>query len=147
MQPCNVHFNRRGLTVAACLAFALVAQAATAGCPPGYQSKAGHCIPRPMQTHHPVRAGSFAHAPAAVSPVHADKHHSAPKKAYASHSTHHAGLAPATSSYGYDLRAQHEAKSVHGIIFVGGKQALNPQPIPPGHVARAGAPTEKKAGH
>ena len=147
MQPCNVHFNRRGRLVAACLAFALFAQAATAGCPPGYRPKAGHCIPGPTQTHHPVRAGSFARAPAAVSPVHAGKHHSAPKTAYAPQATHHAGPAPATSSYGYDLRAQHEAKSAHGIIFVGGKQALNPQPIPPGHVARAGVPTEKKAGH
>ena len=57
-------------------AAALVAQSAVAGCPPGYLSKAGHCIPGPKQT---------LHAPAMVSPV------------------------------------------------PGGKAALNPQPIPPGH--------------
>ena len=153
MQSWNVQPNRRGLTIAACLMGALIAQTAMAGCPPGYRSKAGHCVPGPVQMHHPVAIKSTMHAPTAVSPVHANKphnyahastvtpmqatttHHAAPKTWYASHSTHHAGPAPAASSYGYDLRAQHEAKSAHGIIFVGGKQALNPQPIPPGKTA------------
>ena len=38
------------------------------------------------------------------------------------------------------------ASNTHGIIFVGGKNALNPQPIPPGHPLHAnphpGAPIE-----
>ena len=106
-----------------------------------------------MQTHHPVAIKASAHAPIAVSPVRPNKPHnyahassvthmhaiathpSVPKTAYASHSAHHLGPAPAASASGYDLRAQHEAKSAHGIIFVGGKQALNPQPIPPGKSA------------
>ncbi|MGH8212611.1 MAG: hypothetical protein ACREPP_05200 [Rhodanobacteraceae bacterium] len=111
------------------------------------------------------------HAPIAVSPVHAKKphayahvsgitpvhatamHHAEPKPpSVVMHSTHHAGPAPAASSFKYDLRAQREAKSgSHGIIFVGGKQALNPQPIPPGHAVKKlpqpGAPIEKPLGH
>ncbi|HJU08625.1 MAG TPA: hypothetical protein VJ727_09115 [Rhodanobacteraceae bacterium] len=165
MQSRNVQSNRRGLVIAACVIGALIAQTASADCPPGYRSKAGHCIPGPMQTHHPVAIESSVHAPTAVSPIHANKprtyahatavtpvhatttHHYRSETAYASHSTHSGGPAPAASASGYDLRAQHEAKTAHGIIFVGGKQALNPQPIPPGHVKAAiphpGAPIEK----
>lgn len=154
MQSCKVQPNRRGLFIAACVTGALIAQTAMAGCPPGYRSKAGHCIPGPVQTHHPAAIKSSVHAPTAMSPMHANKpynhahgsavtsvhatavHHAQPKTAYAPHSAHHAGPAPAASSIGYDLRAQHEAKSdTHAIIFVGGKQALNPQPIPPGKSA------------
>jgi|GEM_PF-1528787 len=149
MQFCNVQSNRRGLFVAACVIGTLIAQTASADCPPGYRNKAGHCIPGPVQTHHPVAIESSVHAPTAMSPMHANKphaythatsvtpvhatmHHAGTKTAYTSHSTHHSGPAPAASTSGYDLRAQHEAKTTHGIIFVGGKQALNPQPIPPG---------------
>ena len=182
MQSCNVQSNRRGLLIAACVIGALIAQVASADCPPGYRIKAGHCIPGPAQTHRPVAIESSVHAPTVVSPMHASKphayahvsagapvhatatHHSASKTVYASHSTHQATPAPASSTSGYDLRAQHEAKSdTHGIIFVGGRQALNPQPIPPGksalnpqpippgHVKTAiphpGAPVEKPIGH
>jgi hypothetical protein len=183
MQFCNVQLNRRGLFIAACVIGALIAQTAPADCPPGYRAKAGHCIPGPVQTHHPVAIKSTVHAPTAVSPIHANKPHSyahaysvtsvhttathpaEPKTIDASHSTHHAGPASAGSSYKYDLRAQHEAKTdTHGIIFVGGKQqalnpqpippgktALNPQPIPPGHAIKKlpppGAPVENAAGH
>jgi hypothetical protein len=176
MQSRSIQSDRRGIFIAACLAGALIAQTAMAGCPPGYRSKAGHCIPGPVQTHHPVAIGSTVHAPTAASPVHAKKPrtythgygahvsgampahttrpvHTEPKPASAlMHSTHQAGPAPAASSLKYDLRAQHEAKSdTRGIIFVGGKQALNPQPIPPGHAVRTlphpGAPSEQPAGH
>ncbi len=135
MRSCNVKSNRRGPFIAACLIGALVAQAASADCPPGYRNKAGHCIPGPVQTHHPVAIESSVHAPTA----------------YTSHSKHSGGPAPGASTSGYDLRAQHEARSSHGIIFVGGKQALNPQPIPPGHAVKTlphpGVPIENAAGH
>ena len=158
------------LIVAACLIGALGARTALADCPPGYSSKGGHCIPGPVQVHHPVAIESGVHAPTAVSPVHASSphtyahvsgaastqavkpFHAVPKAVPASHTARHAEPAPAASSFKYDLRAQHEAKSeTHGIIFVGGKTALNPQPIPPGHAIKAmphpGAPVENAAGH
>ena len=169
MRSWNIQSNRRGPTIALCLIGALIAQTVSAGCPPGYRNKAGHCVPGPVQMHHPVAIESSVHAPIAVSPLHSNKphtyahasavtpvhatttHHATPKTAYAAHSTHHAGPAPAASSYGYDLRAQHEAKSTHGIIFVGGKQALNPQPIPPGHSVhkppQPGAPVQQAISH
>jgi len=182
MQLCNVHSNRRDLFIAACVIGALIAQTASADCPPGYRSKAGHCIPGQAQPHQPLVMKSVAPVPTAVSPMHANKPHSyahvssvTPVHASATHSAeprtaqalqvkHHAGPASAGSSYKYDLEAQHEAKAdTHGIIFVGGKQALNPQPIPPGknalnpqpippgHVMKKlpppGAPIENAAGH
>ena len=49
------------------------AQSAMAGCPPGYLSKAGHCIPGPAQPHHPQVIALTQHAPVAVSPVTASK--------------------------------------------------------------------------
>lgn len=166
----NVQPNIRSLIVVACLIGALSVRTALANCPPGYSSKAGHCIPGPVHTHHPVAIQSGMHAPTAVSPVHASSPHAyahvsgaasvhavkpyraVPKAVYASHSTRHAEPAPAASSFKYDLGAQHEAKSeTHGIIFVGGKSALNPQPIPPGHLKtptpNPGAPIERPLGH
>ena len=182
MQSCKLQSNYRGMVVAACLTSALIAQTALAGCPPGYRTKAGHCIPGSVQTHSPVAIESTVHAPTAVTPLHANTphnyahasavtpvratamHHAGPKTAFATHSTHHAGPAPAGSSFKYDLRAQHEAKTdTHGIIFVGGKQTLNPQPIPPGKSSlnpqpiqpghsktptpNPGAPIERPLGH
>ncbi|HEY4210677.1 MAG TPA: hypothetical protein VGM84_04315 [Steroidobacteraceae bacterium] len=61
--------------VAGVTAAAWFAQSAVAGCPPGYLSKAGHCIPGPAQPHHPPVIESTQHAPVAVSPVDASKLH------------------------------------------------------------------------
>ena len=55
------------------VAAAWFAQSAMAGCPPGYLSKAGNCIPGPAQPHHPLAIESTLHAPVALSPVHASK--------------------------------------------------------------------------
>jgi len=76
------------------VAAALFAQSAVAGCPPGYISKAGHCIPG---------RASAQHTPTAVAPMTA--------------------VSP----------------------VAGGKAALNPQPIPPGHsLHTAPAPAANK---
>ena len=56
------------LLLVAGVAAAWFAQSAIAGCPPGYLSKAGHCIPGPAQPHHPPAIESTQHAPVAVSP-------------------------------------------------------------------------------
>jgi len=59
----------RNLLLVTGVAAAWFAQSALAGCPPGYLSKAGHCIPGPAQPHHPQVIESIQHAPVAVSPV------------------------------------------------------------------------------
>ena len=79
----------RKFVLVAGIAAAWFAQSAIAGCPPGYLSKAGHCIPGPAQPQHPTVIETTVRAPVAVSP---------------------------------------------------GKVALNPQPIPPGHVLSKSAP-------
>ena len=51
------------------VAAALFAQSAFADCPPGYLSKAGHCIPGKAQPYHPpVIAPTLHAAPTAVPP-------------------------------------------------------------------------------
>jgi hypothetical protein len=51
------------------IAAACFAQVTLAACPPGYLSKAGHCIPGPAQPPHVVVAQPLVHAPLTVSPV------------------------------------------------------------------------------
>jgi len=58
----------RKLILVAGVAAAWFAQSALAACPPGYLSKAGHCIPGPVQPHHPTVIESSVHAPVAASP-------------------------------------------------------------------------------
>jgi hypothetical protein len=55
------------------VAAAWLSHSAMADCPPGYLSKAGHCIPGPVQTHQAQSIVSTQHAPVAVSPVNASK--------------------------------------------------------------------------
>lgn len=151
MSSANVPSNRGGLIVAVTLVTALIAQAALADCPPGYRSKAGHCIPGPAQPHRPLVMKSVAPAPTAVSPIHAKPHTLAPKTIDGS---------KVKPQPGAPIEHHASASNTHGIIFVGGKNAinsqpvppgkssLNPQPIPPGHSTRrpphSGTPIEKK---
>ncbi|MES2402912.1 MAG: hypothetical protein V4567_01085 [Pseudomonadota bacterium] len=154
MQSSNVPSNRRGQIIAACLLGALTMQTAMAGCPPGYRSKAGHCIPGPAQPHRPYVAKSNVHVPAGVSPWHTQPHTLVPK------AIDRSKLKPQP---GAPIEQHAGTSDQRGIIFVGGKNAinsqpvppgkaaLNPQPIPPGHILhpipRPGAPVEKPAGH
>lgn len=126
MQSANVPSNRHGLTFATVLITALIAQAALADCPPGYRSKARHCIPGPAQPHRPLAMKSIAPAPAAVSPIPVKPHTLAPKRLDGS---------KVKPKPGAPIEHPASASNARGIIFVGGKQALNPQPIPPGNAA------------
>ncbi len=124
--PCpNVRLAPRSLIAAACMLGAMVAQTAIANCPPGYRSKAGHCVPGPAQPHHPW-VKSSVHVPSAVSAVHAKPHAPPPEMIDRS---------KARPQPGAPIEHRANAANTHGIIFVGGKNkaALNPQPIPPGH--------------
>jgi hypothetical protein len=123
MQPSTVQSTCRSSIIAACLIAALIAQTALADCPPGYRSKAGHCVPSQAQSHHPFVMKSNEHPPIAVSPMHAKPHTFAPKMIDKS---------KVKPQPGVPIEQHASASSTHGIIFVGGKQALNPQPIPPG---------------
>lgn len=137
----NVRLDRRSLIAAACVLGAMIVQTAIADCPPGYRFKAGHCIPGPAQPHHPWTQ-SGVHAPSAVSATHAKPHVLAPKMIDKS---------KVPPQPGVPIEHHASASNTHGIIFVGGKQALNPQPIPPGHAMKIrrhpGAPVEQPAGH
>jgi hypothetical protein len=95
------------------VAAAWFAQSAIAGCPPGYLTKAGSCIPGPAQPHHPAAIQSNVHAPVAVSPVDASKSHAL------------------TSQPVLQGKAALNPQPIPP-----GKAALNPQPIPPGHTLR-----------
>lgn len=141
MQSSNVRLGQCSLIVAACVLGALVVQTAIADCPPGYRSRAGHCIPGPAQPHHPwMKSG--VHVPSAVPATHAETHTPAPKMIDRSKLKPQPG-APV------ELRAS--AANTRAIIFVGGKQALNPQPIPPGHAVhklpQPGTPIQSPSGH
>ncbi|MBS0430817.1 MAG: hypothetical protein JSS21_00205, partial [Proteobacteria bacterium] len=123
MQSSNHRLGHRSLLTAACLLGALVVQTAIADCPPGYRSKAGHCIPGPAPTHHPWMK-STVHAPSAVPATHSKPHTLAPKMIDKS---------TVKPQPGAPIEQHASESNTHGIIFVGGKQALNTQPIPPGH--------------
>lgn len=126
MQSANVPSNRRGVVFTAILITTLIAQAALADCPPGYRSKARHCIPEPAQSHRPLVMKSIAPAPTAVSPISAKPHVLAPKAIDRS---------KVKPKPGAPIERHASASNARGIIFVGGKQSLNPQPIPPGNAA------------
>ena len=154
MQSSKDQFGHHGLIAIVCLLGALVVQTAIADCPPGYRSKAGHCIPGPTQPHRPYVMKSNRHVPFGVSPVHAKPHTTTPKM------TDKSKVKPQP---GTPIEHHASASNTHGIIFVGGKNAinsqpvppgkssLNPQPIPPARMLRAiphpGVPIEKAAGH
>lgn len=59
----------RHVLLLAGIAAAWLSQTAMADCPPGYLSKAGHCIPGPARTHQAQSIVSTQPAPVAVSPV------------------------------------------------------------------------------
>jgi hypothetical protein len=153
--------------------------ASATSCPPGYNGTYPHCVPRQRKptghaSLHPRYMKTVTPSPTGVVPIRkpgaypidgkiidphklpprtipGPHHESIPKShGFASHHAHGSAPASAASSFKYDLRAQHEAKSdKHGIIFVGGKSSLNPQPIPPGHTASKPPPVApiEKAGH
>jgi hypothetical protein len=115
--------SKKSLSVAAVCWMAALASQTTlaAGCPPGYHGTYPRCVPEQAKPRH-------VHA---TTPKMRRWHAPAPSPSPVEHVAH--------------------ASNRRAIIFVGGKQALNPQPIPPGHAARAlprhSAPAEKPIRH
>jgi len=140
---------------------AAVAQTAIAtACPPGYRGSYPKCMPAPAATHHPQleekaigphpegETRRTGHGPIPVGRKIVDQRRVRP--APGGPIEHHAGGA-----------------ATHAIIFVGGRNAINSQPVPPGHapdtssinsqpvppgrplkrVPNPGAPVEKAVGH
>ena len=126
-------------------------------CPPGMaRNSQGHCytIPRdpqrqPGPAHRHVYA-EHSNLPSSISAMHPACppgmfRNSQGRCVTIPRDLHHSGSSPGL--------VEHHASGAnsHGIIFVGGKRALNPQPIPPGHAVRKlprpGAPVENPAGH
>lgn len=135
---------------------ALIAQITSAApCPPGYHGSYPHCMPDQAKPHPPYTAHGYAHASGATT-MHAARTHPAEPKMADWHKTG-PSVSPGPVEHATSASGQ------HGIIFVGGKQALNPQPIPPGKsslnpqpippghlktpIPNPGAPIEKPLGH
>lgn len=128
-----VRQNRRiatqGSRVALALFLAVVgmamAHAGNANCP------TQPCKPPrndPAHDHPPLNATSYAHTPTttyAKSPPHPIVKEKVP------------GIGPVAPGPTHALSGAPNTANKQGIIFVGGKNALNPQPIPPGHAAQA----------
>lgn len=112
-------------------------------CPPGTHTYQGHCVvvpPRPGQAH-PRTYTAHSNMPSGITPTYVSKkppHATTPKMVDWRKTGPHIGPGP--------VEHHASAANTHGIIFVGGKQALNPQPIPPGHaikrVPHPGTPIE-----
>ncbi|MEO6967332.1 MAG: hypothetical protein ABI132_02595 [Rhodanobacteraceae bacterium] len=116
-----------------------------AACPPGHgRNQYGQCVPlqrQPAKPPQPYEAKTFAHS--SDSYTHVGKHHS-PTPIYKARAQGFQG--PAGPGPRHATGSSESKSGSHGIIFVGGhsssrldKAALNPQPIPPGHVFKAQA--------
>src|SRR6185437_57542 len=156
MQTTKTPSRIRVGVIGAGMTAALMAQiAGAAPCPPGYLGSYPHCMPDQAKPHHAYVAHSYVHSVGATPMRSAKPHATEPKMA----DWHKTGPAVGPGPVEHATSASDQ----HGIIFVGGKQALNPQPIPPGKSSlnpqpippghlktptpNPGAPIEKPLGH
>lgn len=92
-------------------------------CPPGYDGAAPHCQPKQAKSSRPHTARSATSS--SIAPI------SSPHSSAALRETvDGARLGP---QRGAPVELRSHAAQMHGIIFVGGKNAINSQPVPPGH--------------
>lgn len=126
MQRPRTLLKRSGFALAACIAGALFAQGALANCPPGMHpsgaSDRAHpakCVPDRTPTRR-----SNVRLPSGVRLQAGKPHTPTPKQRDWRKAGPSVGPGP----------VEHAAKAnPHAIIFTGGKNAINSQPVPPGH--------------
>ena len=124
MPRSKIQSRKLAFTIVTCFLGAISAHSASATtCPPGYHGSAPHCQPnqakpdRPYTTH---GAAPSSIAPTSVRHIRAEMHEPVDR----------ARLGPQP---GAPVEHRSNAAQTHGIIFVGGKSAINSQPVPPGH--------------
>ncbi len=147
MQGSKIRSHRHGLTIIACLFGIAVAQNTLADCTPGYKDNPNfNCNPPASPALHAL---SSPQAKSNLPPNTNAIQFTCPPgtQRYQGHC-----VAVPHRQRQSDTRTQHSSSaSEHGIIFVGGKSSLNPQPIPPGHamkrLPRPGSPVEQPFGH
>lgn len=120
-------------------------------CPPHQQLYREHCVPdrSPQQQKAPAAHShtytAHSNLPPGMTPAYASKppRHTTTTKMI--------DKSKAQPRPGVPIGQHATESNTHGINFVGGKQALNPQPIPPGHavheVPQPVEPVEKPGGH
>lgn len=97
--------------------------AAATTCPPGYHGSAPHCQPdqahpdRPYTTH---GAAPSSFAPTSSRHIQTEMHEPVDRARH-------------KPQPGAPVEHRSNAAQTHAIIFVGGKNAINSQPVPPGH--------------
>ncbi len=85
----------------------------------------------PHKPHTPLTARSVAPHGTGATPIHAVYAHPIVKQK-------NPQIGPVAPGPLHATTVRSTSQSTHGIIFVGGKNALNPQPIPPGHALSSG---------
>lgn len=114
MSRSSMQSRKLVISLILCSFGALTVRAAPAGiCPPGSHGAAAHC--QPIQAKPRPTNAMRGHASAFVTPS-VDRSHAGQVQPATEPATHRTGAA-----------------QTHGIIFVGGKSAINSQPVPPGH--------------
>ena len=123
--PCSTIQSRKlALTLVICSLAAVSAHSASATpCPPGSHGSAPHCQPNQAR---PQRLPTMhSDAPSSLAPL-SGRHRSAEKN-------EQVDRARTRPQPGGPVEHRSNAAQTHGIIFVGGKSAINSQPVPPGH--------------
>ena len=121
-----------GVTSSCLFCIALAASMAHA-CPPGTMPDPNYNPSGPAARAHPQRCVPAPKQPTAkyIGTNNADVEHAARLHSQTPMQQDRSKLKPQP---GVPIEHANNTSNAHGIIFVGGKSALNPQPIPPGHV-------------
>lgn len=151
--------SRTMLMFCALLGTSFLAQNAFATCPPGQQLYQGRCVPvkhMPQQAPHETRfTEKLNTTPYGARPTGKYTYHPIAPKII--------DRTKVKPQPGAPIEHHSSTSQQHGIIFVGGKNTinsqpvppghseLNPQPIPPGHtlhkIPHSGTPIENNGGH
>lgn len=124
MSCATIQSRKLAFTFVICALGAISAHSASATtCPPGYHGSTPHCQPDQAKPNRPYTTHSAA--PSSMAPIHG--RHS-PAEVHETVDRARLGPRPGTP-----VEHRSTAAQTHGIIFVGGKSAINSQPVPPGH--------------
>ena len=124
MSRSTVHSSKLAFTIVICSLGAISAHSAAATtCPPGYHGSTPHCQPNQARPHRSYTEQNAE--PSSVAPISGRR---GPSETHAQ--VHRARLEPQPDA---PVEQRSNAAQTHDIIFVGGKNAINSQPVPPGH--------------
>lgn len=125
MSRMTIQSRKLAVTILVCSLGAITTHSVAAtACPPGSHGSIPHCQPNQAGSHErfTMNHGAVSPSPAPISGRHRP-------------AEIHAQVDPARvrPQSGAPVEHRSSAAQTHSIIFVGGKSAINSQPVPPGH--------------